>query len=134
MLRNAVIHIANEQPIMADLVAAPSPSDGALICRNMRTMNGSKPIWVDHADSTFVLPLGQIRFVEIPAIAFQEAGLAGDEILRPVASLLPIAAADTAPSGEDGAAGNADGSIVDLTALRGEEGLDGDLLRRIREA
>jgi len=79
MLRNVIVHIANEQPFMADLLNDPSPSDVSLICRNMRTMNGKKPVYVDFADSTFVLPVSQLRFIEIPAQAYEEAASNGDE-------------------------------------------------------
>jgi hypothetical protein len=65
MLRDVVVHINNEQPMRADLIDEPSPSDVTLICRNLRTMNGNKPVWVDKADSTFVIPLAAIRFIEI---------------------------------------------------------------------
>jgi hypothetical protein len=72
MLRNVIIHIANEQPFMVDLVDEPGPDDVSLICRNMRTMSGKKPVFVDLADSIFLLPVGQIRFIEIPAKAYAE--------------------------------------------------------------
>jgi hypothetical protein len=66
MLRDVIVHIANEQPIMADLINAPAPSDVALICTNVRTMNGKKPVFIDNGDSTFVFPIVHIRFVEVP--------------------------------------------------------------------
>lgn len=65
MIRDAVIHIANEQPLMADLFALPSPSDVGLLCTNLRTMNGSRPAFADHIESTFFFPFVTIRFVEI---------------------------------------------------------------------
>lgn len=65
MLRDVVVHILNEQPILADLIQDPAPSDVALICTNMRTMNGKKPVFIDAIDSTFLLPLAHIRFIEI---------------------------------------------------------------------
>ena len=136
MLRNAIVHIINEQPIVADLVVPPSPSDTSLICRNVRTTNGTKPSFVSLADSTFVLPVSQIRFVEIPATSYEEAGLVGDDDLQPVASPPPMAAGAAPPAGDDDGARtpDADGVTVDLLPMPGEEGLDGDLLRRIREA
>ena len=66
MLRNVVVHITNEQPIMVDLVSEPTPSDLVLICCNVRTMNGKKPVFIDRSDSTFVMPLSNVRFVEMP--------------------------------------------------------------------
>lgn len=72
MLRNVVVHINNEQPIIVDLVAEPSPSDVALLCKNVRTLNGKKPVFIDKVDSTFLMPLAAIRFVEIHRQSVEE--------------------------------------------------------------
>jgi len=77
MLRNVVVHIANEQPVLADLLMEPKPSDTVLICSNLRTMGGKKPVFIDKTESTFMLPLAHIRFVEIP-----QASMAESEALR----------------------------------------------------
>jgi len=66
MIRDAVIHLLNEQPMLADLPTLPSPGDLALICTNLRTMNRKRPVFVDSLASTFVFPYAQIRFIEIP--------------------------------------------------------------------
>ena len=73
MIRNVVVHIANEQPILADLLMEPKPSDTVLICSNLRTMGGKKPVFIDKTDSTFMLPLAHIRFVEIPQASMAES-------------------------------------------------------------
>lgn len=62
-----MIHILNDQPIVVDVVEPPKPSDIALICTNLRTLDGKRPVFIDHVDSTFVFPYAQIRFVEIPS-------------------------------------------------------------------
>jgi hypothetical protein len=69
MIRNVVIHLINEQPLQADVEAPPAPTDIALVCTNLRTMNGTRPVFVDRSDSTFVFPYAQIRFVELPGAA-----------------------------------------------------------------
>jgi hypothetical protein len=66
MIRDAVIHLFNEQPLLADLLETPLPGDVTLVCTNLRTMNRKRPIFVDHSESTFVFPYTQIRFVELP--------------------------------------------------------------------
>jgi hypothetical protein len=146
MIPDVVIHIANEQPLMADLVAAPAASDACLICRNLRTMNGKKPVFIDQVGSTFLIPLGHVRFVEIP-----RASSAAIEAERP----LP------ADSAGESSAGEASEAVLSLARIGGAEeespyaaaigepdvptagggdpegvpdGLDLDLLRRIREA
>ena len=64
-IRNAVIHLHNEQPLLADLFDVPSPSDQGLLCTNLRTMNGKRPVFADHLESTFFFPYQHVRFVEI---------------------------------------------------------------------
>jgi hypothetical protein len=71
VIRNVVIHISNEQPLLADLYAIPSPADVGLVCTNVRTMDGKRPIFIDHTDSTFFFPNLHIRFLEILATEMQ---------------------------------------------------------------
>jgi hypothetical protein len=66
VLRNVIIHLNNEQPVVADLFQVPSPLDVAILCTNLRTPDGKRPVFIDQSDSTFLLPLAHIRFVEIP--------------------------------------------------------------------
>jgi hypothetical protein len=75
MLRDVVIHLHNEQPILADLVAESTAVDTCLICTNLRTMNGKTPVFVERGDSKFVFPLAHLRFVEVrpPAVEDDEA-------------------------------------------------------------
>ncbi len=79
MIRNAVIHINNEQPLLADLPELPSSSDVSLVCTNLRTLNGTRPVFVDQVESMFVFPLLHIRFVEIPPGALGQLAPAADE-------------------------------------------------------
>jgi hypothetical protein len=65
MIRNAVIHLHNEQPVLADLYALPAATDVALLCTNLRMQNGKRPVFADHSESVFLFPLLHIRFVEI---------------------------------------------------------------------
>ena len=115
MIRNAVIHIANEQPLLADLYQMPTTSDVSLVCTNVRNLDGKKPVFVDHSSSVFVFPYLHVRFIEIMA---------------ETATGLPTASGDgvvalTGPdsNGETDADADADGDLE----------LDEDFLRRIRE-
>jgi hypothetical protein len=140
MLRNAVVHLANEQPFMVDLLVPPTPADSCLVCRNMRTMSGKKPVWVDNADSTFLVPVAQIRFVEIPATSYVEAaadgaaapatGRTGETILdESLPGDLSGATTDAVDAAVWGSEQASEGQPAGL-----DEDLDGDLMRRIREA
>jgi hypothetical protein len=77
MIKNTVIHLAGEQPLLADLYRMPDPGDVALVCTNLRQKNGERPIFADEIGSTFVFPLVFVRFVEIPAAAMVGVPTAG---------------------------------------------------------
>ena len=52
--------------MLADLYAVPSPSDVAVLCTNLRMMNGKRPVFIDDIKSVFLFPLIHLRFIEIP--------------------------------------------------------------------
>ena len=66
MIRNVRIHVNNEQPLMADLFAMPHASDAGLVCTNLRTMDGKRPVFIDEMGSLFFFPYHVVRFLEIP--------------------------------------------------------------------
>jgi hypothetical protein len=109
MIRNVVVHMQGEQPFLADLHQMPTPADSALVCTNVRLAGGKKPTYIDHSESTFLIPLIHVRFVEVP----------------PPAEPLPETARITA-----GTVAAADGHANFDTDLD----LDEDFLRRVRDA
>jgi hypothetical protein len=111
VIRNAVIHIANEQPLLADLYEMPVSADVSLVCTNVRLLDGKKPVFIDHIASVFVFPYLHVRFIEIPASA---------------ATGLPDLPGDEAIVVGNGSIDVDAGSEPDLE-------LDEDFLRRIRE-
>jgi hypothetical protein len=144
MLRDVVVHILNEQPIVVDLVSEPTPSDVALICRNLRTLNGKKPVFVDESGSTFILPLAAVRFLEIhhESIEAHEAELAAERA-GGIAAAADAELASSALARLDWHTGIGPDRFVGPRELAPVDGsgdgadpdeLDGDLLRRIREA
>ena len=108
MIRDVIIHMAGEQPLMADIRSLPTSEDACLVCTNLRTRAGQKPIFIEAVDSWFLLPLQHVRFVEILASAVT----AGDE---------------EGPRAEGLAAVGASAGDEELE-------LDEDFLRRIKEA
>jgi hypothetical protein len=109
VIRNVVIHIANEQPLLADLYELPTAADVSMVCTNVRMLDGKKPIFIDRSTSVFAFPYVTIRFIEIPPGATGLPETPVDEA--------DAAATDTGDEGE---------AEVDLE-------LDEDFLRRIRE-
>jgi hypothetical protein len=130
VIRNVRIHVANEQPLLADLYGMPNASDAGMVCTNVRSMDGKRPLFIDHIDSTFFFPYRVIRFIEIPrgeaGRQAQEAGgspviMTGDGVLEGSdGSLLPVALAAPDETRADAE------SDADLE-------IDEDFLQRIRD-
>jgi hypothetical protein len=111
VIRNVILHVNGEQPLLADLYEAPSPGDVGLRCTNLRMMNGKRPVFVDDVRSIFFFPYLHIRFVEIPPGA-----MGGGDPLELTGEAIEVDASEPpAPEAEP-----------DLE-------IDEDFLRRIRE-
>ncbi|CAN5580852.1 MAG: hypothetical protein H0V12_01135 [Chloroflexi bacterium] len=83
MIRNVVIHMVGEQPMLADLRSIPTAEDAGLVCTNLRTMNGKAPTFIDRSDAWFLFPLVHVRFVEIPASQVEELDASPGEGAEP---------------------------------------------------
>jgi hypothetical protein len=100
----AILHLLNDQPLSVDLLEEPKPSDLTIVCTNVRTIDGKRPVFIDYTNSTFVFPMAMIRFVELPQTGAEQ---------ERAASLVALAAeAEEAEELE----------------------IDEDFLRRVREA
>ena len=74
VIKSVIVHLANELPILVDLLEAPSPTAQSVRCTNVRTVDGKRPSFVHDPKSTFVLPWHLIRLMEVPAAAHGRAG------------------------------------------------------------
>jgi len=118
VIRDVVLHMNNEQPLMADLFEFPEGNTALLRCTNLRMMNGRRPVFADDSSSTFFFPMVHLRFIEVSPRS------QGDG--RPTDGHLALEAGD----GHDprgAAAGAPEAPDEDLE-------IDEDFLRRIREA
>ena len=111
MIRNVVLHLNGEQPLLADLFDPPDSGDVGVRCTNLRQMNGKRPVFVDDVASIFFFPYLHIRFLEIPPGA-----MAGGDPSRAVA--------------RDDASGPAPATEPEAEP---DLEIDEDFLRRIRE-
>ena len=84
MIRNVILHLHNEQPLKADIESLPTAADAGLLCTNLRTLEGRKPLTTEYLDSVFLIPYNIIRFIEIPRASIDQAGLGMDLPIRPV--------------------------------------------------
>lgn len=114
MLRNSVLHLHNEQPLLCDLFEMPTAADVTVRLTNLRTLDGKRPVFVDDQKAVFVFPYHRVTFIEIPPQVALTAEM-GDAL--PV----PVAVGATGQDGDDTAADD------------GELEIDEDFLRRIRE-
>jgi hypothetical protein len=73
----AILHLIQDQPLAVDLLEEPKPSDIAVVCTNVRSVDGKKPVMIDFTTSTFVFPMSMVRFVEIPQAAAEAERAAG---------------------------------------------------------
>lgn len=136
MIRDVILHLHGEQPMKADIESLPTAADAGLLCTNLRTLEGRKPLSTEYLDSVFLLPYNIIRFIEIPRASIHSAGLDGDlprgraELPAEAAAVQPgsgpiITPPPTPPAGPETSVG--DEPIENLEP-------DAELLRRIRDA
>ncbi len=111
MIRNVVLHLNNEQPVVVDLFELPNAIDLGVRCTNMKTLDGKRPVFIDDINAVFFFPYLHVRFVEIPP-----RSLVGTELEVAVEVAAPVAAPPTE-------------SLDDDENLE----IDEDFLRRIRE-
>ncbi len=135
MIRNVILHLVGEMPMKADIESLPTAADAGLLCTNLRTLEGRKPISTEYLDSVFLLPYHAIRFIEVPRSAIHAAGLDHDLPSGPVE--LP-AEAGAVPQGAHvivtpAPRTTSEPQAADDEALERLEP-DAELLRRIREA
>ena len=114
MIRDVVLHINNEQPLRADLFEFPEPDTVLLRCTNIRTLNGTRPIFIDDLNSIVFFPMLHLHFIEVLPKSQAEANLSlgPGEIPIPMPTPAPLA-----PEPEEE-----------------ELEIDEDFLRKVREA
>jgi hypothetical protein len=121
MLRDVIVHLQNEQPLLADLPALPNAGDSCLVCTNLRGTDGKPPVFVGSSDSTFVFPMGHVRFIEI-----RSASLDGAQVP------LLAAAAGGGPTPEPASAPEVSLDRLSWMDDFAEDAGSVDVLRRIR--
>jgi hypothetical protein len=112
VIRDVVLHLNNEQPLRADLFELPEGDTMLLRCTNVRTMNGTRPVYIDDLNSIIFFPMVHLRFIEILPATQGPEHLA----LGPGEERVPVEAGIAKDSPEE-----------DLQ-------IDEDFLRRVRDA
>ncbi len=73
--------MVSDQPLAVDLLEMPKPTDIAIVCTNVRSIDGKRPVMIDFTTSTFVFPMAMIRFVEVPLASAEQERVAGIQAL-----------------------------------------------------
>lgn len=135
MIRNVVLHLVNELPMKADIESLPTAADAGLLCTNLRTSEGRKPLSTEYLDSVFLIPFTVVRFIEIPRESIDMANPAGAPRQIPAGetdAAAPPAVIMAPPRFESPREEPAEPAPEDV-ALEDLEP-DAELLRRIRDA
>jgi len=114
VIRDVVLHINNEQPLRADLFEYPDGDTVLLRCTNVRTLSGTRPVFIDDFASVIYIPMLHLRFIEVLPTSQGAEHLA----LGP---------------GDEGTTNGAPGPVEPAQAEEDLE-IDEDFLRRVREA
>jgi len=78
-MHTLLVHIINEEPIMAEVEALPAPTDQAIVCLHPRRLDGREVHYVLPEVQTIILPWHRISFVEVMPSGQEE------EIISPFA-------------------------------------------------
>ena len=60
-----LLHIQNEEPILGEVEALPSPSDVTVIVKNPRRRDGKDVHYLDASVTTVMWPMSRINFIEV---------------------------------------------------------------------
>jgi hypothetical protein len=63
--RSVVIHLQNEDPILADMDELPSPTATVIYFTNPRKRDKKNVNWVSPGARMFIFPMARINFIEV---------------------------------------------------------------------
>lgn len=65
MAFTVLIHIANADPLVAEMDEMPKPNDTYIVCTNPRARDGKQLHYIDAEAVKFMFPWHRITFVEV---------------------------------------------------------------------
>jgi hypothetical protein len=65
MAFSVLIHIANEEPILAEMEKLPAPTDTMIIAQNPRMRDGKDLRYLAQNVTTVVWPVSRLTFLEV---------------------------------------------------------------------
>lgn len=64
-MQRVILHVQNEDPILGEIDALPSPTDTNLLVRNPRRKDGKEIHYLDAEVTQVIWPLARVTFIEI---------------------------------------------------------------------
>lgn len=65
MAVEVIIHLHNEDPILAEMEALPGPTDQSIVITNPRRRDGRSLHYITEGATVFVFPWTRINFIEV---------------------------------------------------------------------
>lgn len=65
MAIEVILHVLNQDPIMAEIDELPQPDDQIIKVYNPRYKDGRELHFLDHGVSTVLWPISQLTFIEV---------------------------------------------------------------------
>ena len=59
------IHIANEEPILAEIEALPAPTDTLIVASNPRLRDGKDVRYLAPNVTTLIFPVNRLNFIQV---------------------------------------------------------------------
>jgi hypothetical protein len=60
-----IIHLLNEDPVLAEIDALPDPTHQSILVRNPRRRDGRSLHYVTEGAAAFIFPWSRISFIEV---------------------------------------------------------------------
>jgi hypothetical protein len=65
MAYEVIIHVMNEDPILAEMESLPDPTDQSIVLLNPRRRDGRPLHYVSEGATAFIFPWTRITFIEV---------------------------------------------------------------------
>lgn len=63
--RKVIIHLANEDPVLADMDELPGPNATVIVFSNPRKRDNKNVTWMTAGAQWFIFPIARINFIEV---------------------------------------------------------------------
>ena len=65
MAFTVLIHVANSEPVKAEVEELPNPTDTCIICKNPREKGDKEVAWLEDGVTTVIFPWWRVNYVQV---------------------------------------------------------------------